>query len=47
MFWIFAIVSEVADLDSGDVKKVHHRFSPMDNLGFRSKKCERPNLMPE
>jgi len=35
------------NLASGDVKEMHRRFSPMDNLAFKSKKRGRPNLMPE
>ena len=34
------------NLASGDVKDMHRRFSPMDNLNFRSKKRGRPSLMP-
>jgi site-specific recombinase XerD len=34
------------NLASGDVKDMHRRFSPMDNLNFRSKKRGRSNLMP-
>ena len=34
------------NLASGDVKDMHRRFSPMDNLNFRSKKRGRPRLMP-
>jgi len=34
------------NLASGDVKEMHRRFSPMDNLGFRAKRRGRPSLMP-
>ncbi len=34
------------NLASGDVKEIHRRFSPMDNLNFHAKRRGRPNLMP-
>jgi integrase/recombinase XerD len=32
------------NLASGDVKEMHRRFSPMDNLGFRAKARGRPKM---
>ena len=34
------------NLASGDVKEMHRRFSPMDNMNFRVNKRGRPRLMP-
>ena len=34
------------NLASGDVKEMHRRFSPMDNLNFRVNRRGRPRLMP-
>jgi site-specific recombinase XerD len=34
------------NLASGDVKEMHRRYSPMDNMNFRVNKRGRPRLMP-
>jgi len=34
------------NLASGDVKEIHRRYSPMDNLNFRANRRGRPSLMP-
>ena len=34
------------NLASGDVKEMHRRYSPMDNMNFRVNKQGRPKLMP-
>lgn len=38
------MTQKYVNLASGDVKKKHRKFSPMDNLNFRSSKRGRPKL---